>query len=408
MQLQLEDFRIFEKIEGKKMIKLLAKIFIKNSSNYQDVKVREQYGVLCGAVGIGLNIILFLAKFLFGTISVSVAMVADAFNNLSDAASSIIQILGFKLSSKKPDPEHPFGHGRIEYISGLIISMLILLMGFELLKSSVSSILNPKTLSVSTFSIVIMIFAIGIKLYMMIYNLSISKKINSVSMKATATDSFFDCISTFLVLLSLILSNFTTLPVDGIAGVVVSLFILYGGLSSAFETIEPLLGTSPDKDFVLQIEKELLNHKPIVGMHDLVIHDYGPGRLMISLHAEVPGNMNIFELHDSIDVTEVEIAQKFNCHVVIHMDPIDLDNEDLKKYKEGLSKILKEIHIELHAHDVRMVPGITHTNLIFDVVKPFDYKKTDDELVKTIQSSVSNKWQNVCCVITVDQPFTKH
>ena len=390
------------------MIKLLAKLFIKNSENYSDVKVREQYGVLCGAVGIFLNFLLFFAKFLFGTISASVAMIADAFNNLSDAASSVIQILGFKLSSKKPDPEHPFGHGRIEYISGLIISFLILLMGFELLKSSVGAILHPQSLALNTFSVIAMIFAILVKLYMMIYNLSIAKKINSVSMKATATDSFFDCISTFLVLVSLILSNFTTLPVDGIAGVVVSLFILYGGLSSAFETIEPLLGTSPDKDFVLQIEKELLNHKPIVGMHDLVIHDYGPGRLMISLHAEVPGNMNIFELHDSIDVAEVEIAQKFNCHVVIHMDPIDLDNEDLKKYKEGLSKILKEIHIELHAHDVRMVPGITHTNLIFDVVKPFDYKKTDDELVKTIQSSVSNKWQNVCCVITVDQPFTKH
>ena len=390
------------------MIKLLAKIFIKNSSNYQDVKVREQYGVLCGAVGIGLNIILFLAKFLFGTISASVAMVADAFNNLSDAASSIIQILGFKLSSKKPDPEHPFGHGRIEYISGLIISMLILLMGFELLKSSVSSILNPKTLSVSTFSIVILIFAIGIKLYMMLYNLSISKKINSVSMKATATDSFFDCISTALVLISLIFANFTTLPIDGIAGLVVSLFILYGGITSALETIEPLLGSAPDSDFVKQIEEELLSHKPIVGMHDLVIHDYGPGRLMISLHAEVPGNMNIFEIHDAVDVAEVSIAQKFNCHVVIHMDPIDTENEDLKQYKLMLSDLLKEINPSLQAHDIRMVPGVTHTNLIFDVVKPFDYKKTDDELIKEIQSSVLKKCQNVFCVITIDQPYTKH
>ena len=273
---------------------------------------------------------------------------------------------------------------------------------------SVSSILNPKTLSVSTFSIVIMIFAIGIKLYMMIYNLSISKKINSVSMKATATDSFFDCISTALVLVSLIFANFTTLPIDGIAGLVVSLFILYGGITSALETIEPLLGSAPDSDFVKQIEEELLSHKPIVGMHDLVIHDYGPGRLMISLHAEVPGNMNIFEIHDAVDVAEVSIAQKFNCHVVIHMDPIDTENEDLKKYKSMLADLLKEINPSLQAHDIRMVPGVTHTNLIFDVVKPFDYKKTDDELIKEIQSSVFNKCQNVFCVITIDQPYTKH
>lgn len=387
------------------MLKLLVKIFVKNSNNYTDPKVRSDYGVLCGAFGIFWNLILFAAKFIFGTISASIALVADAFNNLSDAASSIVQILGFKLSSKKPDPEHPFGHGRIEYIAGLIISFLILIMAVELFKSSIEALINPQSVQFSTATLIIMIFAIAVKFYMFFYNHSVAKKINSVSMEATAKDSLSDTISTFAVIVSFVISRFTTFPVDGIAGLVVAFFILKTGIESAKETIEPLLGTSPSAEFVDQIYEELLSHKPICGMHDLVVHDYGPGRLMISLHAEVPGDMDIFELHDVIDVAEVSIAMKFNCHVIIHMDPIDTKNKKLSEMKEMLKEELASINGEITCHDVRMVPGPSHTNLIFDIVKPFSCSLSDDELKELVGKKIMARCQNTFCVITVDQPF---
>lgn len=387
------------------MIKLLSRIFIKDSKNYSDVNVRRQYGILCGGFGIFLNIILFALKFIFGTIAASVAMIADAFNNLSDAASSIVSILGFKLASKKPDPQHPFGHGRIEYISGLIISFLILLMGFELLTSSVKSLIHPEKTQSSVISIVIMAIGILIKFYMFFYNHTIAKKINSVSMEATAKDSLSDTISTFVVIISIIAGRFTSFPVDGIAGIIVALFILYTGYDSAKETIRPLLGQPPSKEFVEEIEKEVMAHPPIVGMHDLVVHDYGPGRVMISLHAEVPGDMDIFELHDVIDVTEVSLAMKLNCSATIHLDPIDTKNSRLAELKKELKEILAKINPELSCHDVRMVPGITHTNLIFDVVKPFFYKKNDESLKTEIQNLVNSKYPDVFCAITIDSPY---
>lgn len=387
------------------MIKLLAKLFIKNNKDYSKPEVRTAYGMLCGSFGIFLNILLFAGKLTAGLIAKSVAMTADAFNNLSDAASSVVQLFGFKLSSKKPDPEHPFGHGRMEYISGLIISFLILLMGFELLKSSIDSVRHPETVSFNILSICIMSASIIVKIYMYIYNHSIGKKINSVSLEAVAKDSLSDTISTFVVIASALLSPYTTLPVDGIAGIIVAGFILYAGYESAKETIEPLLGAAPELEFVKAIEEELMTHKPIIAMHDLVVHDYGPGRLMVSLHAEVPGDQNIFELHDVIDNAEVDIASKFNCHVVIHMDPIDSNNERLSELKKFLHENLKTIHPDLNCHDVRMVPGKTHTNLIFDVVKPFGCKLTDKELKNQITNLVRKDNKDIFCVITVDQPF---
>lgn len=390
------------------MIKLLSKIFIKNNTDYEDAKVREQYGVLCGGFGIFLNLLLFAGKFIFGTLAASVSMVADAFNNLSDAGSSIIQILGFKLSSKKPDPDHPFGHGRIEYISGLVVSFLILLMGIELGKSSINSVIHPEnSSSASLLSIGVMIFAILIKFYMYFYNHSVGKKIKSVSMEAIAKDSLSDMISTVVVIVSLFLQKYVSFPVDGIAGIIVACFILKTGIESAKETIEPLLGTAPTESFVQEIKEELLTHKPILDMHDLVVHDYGPGRLMISLHAEVPGDRDIFELHDVIDVTEVAISKKFNCHVVIHMDPIDTNNERLKELHAFLKTELPKLNPELKCHDVRMVPGVTHTNLIFDVVKPFSCELSDEELKNLICTTVHEKYSDVNCVINVDMPFVK-
>ena len=389
------------------MINLLARIFIKNHNDYSNETVRSQYGILCGAFGIFLNILLFALKFIFGTIAASVAMVADAFNNLSDAASSVVQILGFKLSTKKPDPEHPFGHGRIEYISGLVVSFLILYMGTALLKDSVLSIMHPQKMNVSALSVVVMGISILVKLYMYLYNHLTAKKIGSVAMDIVAMDSLNDVISTSVVIVALIGSHFTTLPLDGIGGVVVGIFILKTGFEAAKDTIVPLLGSAPSPELVAQIEEELMKHKPIVGMHDLIIHDYGPGRMMISLHAEVPGNMNIFSLHDVIDIAENDIAKCFNCHVVIHMDPVDTENKRLAELKEVLAQEIPKIDPELKYHDVRMVPGDTHTNLIFDVVKPYSCQLTDEKLKQIIHEAVHAKCPDVYCAITIDQPFVK-
>lgn len=389
------------------MIKLLAKIFIKNHNDYQNEKVRSQYGILCGAFGIFLNAVLFTLKFVFGTLAASVAMVADAFNNLSDAASSVVQILGFKLSTKKPDPDHPFGHGRIEYISGLVVSFLILYMGVALLKDSVLSIMHPKKPDTSILSIVIMGIGVLVKLYMYLYNHLISRKIDSVAMDVVAKDSLNDVISTGVVIIAIIGSRFTTLPLDGIGGVVVAAFILKTGFEAAADTVAPLLGTAPSAELVYQIEEELMKHKPIIGMHDLVVHDYGPGRMMISLHAEVPGNLNIFSLHDVIDIAEHDISVRFNCHVVIHMDPVDTENKRLAELKEILAEEIVKVNPELKYHDVRMVPGDTHTNLIFDVVKPYSCILTDDQLKQVIHEAVHARCPDVYCAITVDQPFVK-
>lgn len=389
------------------MIKILARIFIRDYNNYSNDQVRSQYGILCGAFGIFLNILLFALKFIFGTIAASVAMVADAFNNLSDAASSIVQILGFKLSTKKPDPDHPFGHGRIEYISGLVVSFLILYMGTVLLKDSIISIIHPEAMNISVLAVVVMGISILVKLYMYLYNHLTAKKIGSVAMEVVAKDSLNDVISTSVVIAALIGSRFTSLPLDGIGGVVVGIFILKTGFEAAKDTIAPLLGSAPSAELVEQIEEELMKHKPVVGMHDLIIHDYGPGRMMISLHAEVPGNLNIFSLHDVIDIAENDIARRFNCHVVIHMDPVDTENKRLAELKKVLAEEVPKINPELKFHDVRIVPGDTHTNLIFDVVKPYSCMLTDEKLKLVIHQAVHARCPDVYCAITVDQPFVK-
>lgn len=389
------------------MIKLLSRIFIKNYTEYQNEKVRSQYGILCGAFGIFLNAVLFTLKFVFGTLAASVAMVADAFNNLSDAASSVVQILGFKLATKKPDPDHPFGHGRLEYISGLVVSFLILYMGTALLKNSILAIIHPETMKISALSVIVMGISVLVKFYMYLYNHLTAKKIDSVAMEVVAKDSLNDVISTSVVIAALIGSKFTSLPLDGIGGLVVGIFILKTGIEAARDTIKPLLGSAPSAELVAQIEEELMKHKPIVGMHDLIIHDYGPGRMMISLHAEVPGNLNIFSLHDVIDIAEHDIALRFNCHVVIHMDPVDTENKRLSQLKNVLAEEIVKINPELKYHDVRMVPGDTHTNLIFDVVKPYSCFLTDEQLKMAIHNAVNSRVPDVFCAITVDQPFVK-
>lgn len=387
------------------MIKFLSKILIKDHSNYTDATVRRKYGVLCSTFGIILNILLFAAKFLGGLISSSVAMMADAFNNLSDAASSFISVLGFKLSGKKPDRDHPFGHGRIEYIAGLIVSFLIMLMGFELFTSSIESIRNPSKIEGGLIPVIIMVAGVLVKLYMYLYNHSIGKKISSPTMEAVAKDSLSDMISTFIVIISIILSNFISFPVDGIGGLIVAVFIFKTGIESAKDTINPLLGLPPEKEFVDAIEEEVMKFDGIVGIHDLVVHDYGPGRVMISLHAEVPGNRNIFDLHEVIDMAEFNLAQKFNCTATIHMDPIDTENKRLAILKEVAKEEAQKMDPSCSVHDVRMVPGEKHSNLIFDVVRPYECKYTSEELREKLFMNINKREPDVFSVITVDTPF---
>ncbi|MBP3501240.1 MAG: cation transporter, partial [Oscillospiraceae bacterium] len=301
------------------MITLLSRWFIRDRDHVTDPAVRRAYGQLCGLTGIGLNVLLFIGKFLAGTISGSIAITADAFNNLSDAGSSVITLLGFRLAGRKPDPEHPFGHGRIEYISGLIVSGLILLMGAELAKTSFDKILHPAAVDFSVIAMVILAVSILVKLYMSLYNRQIGKKINSAAMAATAADSISDAISTSAVLAAMLVAKFSGLMIDGYVGMIVAVLILISGVKAAKETIAPLLGQAPETEFVQQIERIVMSHPPICGIHDLVVHDYGPGRVMISLHAEVPAGGDMLELHDVIDNAEIALRRELNCEAVIHM-----------------------------------------------------------------------------------------
>lgn len=389
------------------MFTLLIKIFIKTPEDVKNPEVRQRYGTLAGAYGIVLNVFLFLIKLFAGIISKSIAITADAMNNLSDAGASIVTILGFKLSGKKPDRDHPFGHGRFEYITGLFVSFLILMMGFELLKSSIESILNPKLIKSSLLSICILMISILVKTYMYFFNHSVAKKINSASMEATAKDSLSDTISTFIVLISSIIymMNFTKIPVDGIAGLIVSFFILKSGIDSVRDTIQPLLGQPPEKEFVTKIEECVMSHSMVIGIHDLIVHDYGPGRVMVSLHAEVDGKQNIFEIHDEIDNIEVELSEKFNCIATIHMDPIDVDSKEVHQLKDLIKEFASKIDCNLTIHDLRIVPGLTHTNVLFDLVKPYECKIDDSYIMEQISLHVAKFHPNHKCVIKIEAPF---
>ena len=387
------------------MISLLAKLFIKDYTNVTDSKVREAYGVLCGGMGIALNILLFLGKFLAGTLSGSIAITADAFNNLSDAGSSFITLIGFKLGSQKPDPEHPFGHGRMEYLSGLAVAVLIIVMAVELFKSSFDKILHPEVLECSAVIVLILIASIAFKIYMAIYNHSVGRKIQSAAMGATAKDSMSDTVATTVVLIATLVGAIWGVPIDGYCGVLVSILIFMAGFGAIKDTVGPLLGTAPEKEFVDKIEEIVMSHDIVKGMHDLVVHDYGPGRVMISLHAEVPHTEDILVIHDEIDNIEEELGDKLNCEAVIHMDPIIVDDEKVNEVKEYVCKIVHQVGEELNFHDFRMVSGNSHTNLIFDVVVPFKYKMSDEVIKKAIQEAIWVNYPRYNAVIHIDHAY---
>ena len=387
------------------MISLLAKLFIKDYTNVTDSKVREAYGVLCGGMGIALNILLFLGKFLAGTLSGSIAITADAFNNLSDAGSSFITLIGFKLGSQKPDPEHPFGHGRMEYLSGLAVAVLIIVMAVELFKSSFDKILHPEVLECSAVIVLILIASIAVKIYMAIYNHSVGRKIQSAAMGATAKDSMSDTVATTVVLIATLVGAIWGVPIDGYCGVLVSILIFMAGFGAIKDTVGPLLGTAPEKEFVDKIEEIVMSHDIVKGMHDLVVHDYGPGRVMISLHAEVPHTEDILVIHDEIDNIEEELGDKLNCEAVIHMDPIIVDDDKVNEVKQYVCKIVHQVGEELNFHDFRMVSGNSHTNLIFDVVVPFKYKMSDEVIKKAIQEAIWVNYPRYNAVIHIDHAY---
>ena len=387
------------------MLTLLSRIFIKNPDQKEPSALRQIYGVLCGCVGISLNIFLFLGKFFAGTISHSISITADAFNNLSDAGSSVITLIGFRMADQKPDPDHPFGHGRIEYLSGLAVSIAILLMAIELIRSSFDKILHPEPVDCSIVIILILLASIAVKCYMAYYNFSIGKKIHSAGMKATATDSLSDTLATTVVLLSTLFTYFTGILIDGYCGILVGFFILFAGISSIKDTIDPLLGQPADKDFVNQIESLVMAHDTVLGIHDLIVHDYGPGRVMISLHAEVPAKGNILELHDEIDLIENELQQQLNCSAVIHMDPIMNDDPETIALSHKVKEILSEIDDSLQMHDFRIVKGPTHTNIIFDLLVPFHYPLADDVLKKQVQETIHSWNSTYFAVIHVDHDY---
>lgn len=387
------------------MIRILEKLFVgKKQGNDR----RQAYGVLCGVVGILLNICLFTGKFLAGVISNSIAITADAFNNLSDAGSSLVTLIGFRMAGAKPDPEHPFGHGRIEYLTGLVISAAILIMAFELIKDSVDKILHPQETVFSVLALVILAISILVKLYMAYYNTAVAKKIDSAAMRATATDSLSDACATTVVLVAALISKLAGIHIDGWCGALVGVFIFVAGVKAAKETLDPLLGQPPEKEFVEAIEA-LVKQEPVVrGVHDLVVHDYGPGRLMISLHAEVPAEGDILAMHDVIDNLEKRLEHELHCDAVIHMDPVVTNNPEIDRLKEQEKAILSEIDQTISMHDFRVVMGPTHTNIIFDVVLPYQYRMSDDELVALLKQKTKERLgEQYFLVVKVDKAYIK-
>ncbi len=386
------------------MISLLARLFIKDGR--EEAGLRKAYGILCGAVGIFLNILLFAGKFFAGAASGSIAVTADAFNNLSDAGSSFVTLLGFHLAGQKADSDHPFGHGRIEYLSGLAVSMLILLMGLELAKSSIGKILRPEPVDSGALVTVILCASIAVKGYMWFYNRRLGKKLNSPAMQATALDSLSDCIATAAVLAATLIGRHTHLLIDGWCGVLVACFILWSGFSAAKDTLDPLLGTPPTSDFVARIRQIVMAHQSIIGIHDLIVHDYGPGRVMISLHAEVSASENVLALHDEIDNVETELREKLGCEAVIHMDPIVTDDGVTEQTREKVEALVHCIDDAINIHDFRMVAGPTHTNVIFDAVVPFRFRLTDAEVEQKIKTAVRTLDGNYFAVVKVEKSYT--
>ena len=390
------------------MVDLLVKAFISRPDDWEDPEIRQRYGLLTGGVGIALNLLLSLGKFLAGVLTGSIAITADAFNNLSDAGSSVVTLAGFQMAAKRADDDHPFGHGRMEYISGLIVAGAILLVGVELVKSSVEKILRPEEIAFSWASVGILCAAILVKLWMFHFNRTLGRRIGSAAMGATAADSLSDAAATSAVLLGTLVGGLTGLHIDGWVGLLVAAFILRAGWGAARDTLDPLLGQSPDPKLVEDIEQTVLAHELVSGIHDLIVHDYGPGRRMVSLHAEVPMDADMLAVHDIIDDIERELKEKFRIEAVIHMDPIATRDPRTNALKEQVAELVREVDPAMTIHDFRMTQGPHHQNLIFDVVAPHRCPLSDEEVKTRIGKLVAGlSGGPYFAVVSIDRAYTE-
>ena len=387
------------------MTEFLLRSFVKDAERIDDPQVRERYGMLSSLVGAFCNILLFAGKFLLGTLTNSIAIAADAFNNLSDVGSGMVTYIGFKLASKPADADHPFGHGRIEYLSGLIVSFLILLVGVEVGKGAIDKILHPTPVEFSVVAIIGLLMSIAVKLWMGGFNRKLGKKINSAAMEATAVDSISDAISTAATMISVIAAAFTELPVDGVIGLIVAVLILKAGWGAAQDTLSPLLGQKADPELVKDIEEHLMRYDGILGIHDLIVHDYGPGRRFASVHAEVPCNKDMLLSHDIIDTAEREVGAALNIELVIHMDPIETDDAATNIMRQLVLEKVREIDPGFTIHDFRMVIGGELTNLIFDVVVTHDTQMSDQQVKDEIQKKMKAVDPNCFTVVLVDHAY---
>ena len=391
------------------MTELLTKLFIKNRDDIQSPAARAAYGKMAGITGIVCNILLFIGKLVVGLLSGSISVTADAVNNLTDASSSVVTLVGFRLAEKPADEDHPYGHARIEYIAGLVITALILVIGFELAKSSVTKILNPEQTVFSWITVAVLAASILVKLWMAAFKRKLGKKISSETLLAAAADSRNDVISTLAVLVSCIVSYFAHIELDGFIGLAVALFILYSGVGIAKDTIDPLLGKAPDPELVRHISEKICGYENVLGIHDLIVHDYGPGRRFASVHVELDRNLDVLVGHDLLDNIERDFAAQEHLQLVIHYDPIVTDDEELNEAKEQVLKILADISDELSMHDFRMVPGKSHTNVLFDLVLPFSMEEKAAEIKKTVSAEIRKRHPNYFAVIQIDYAaFNRH
>ena len=388
------------------MTNFLIKHFIPNASDVKSPAVRQRYGVVSGVVGILCNALLCTAKIAAGLLTGAVSIVADGINNLSDGGSCVVSLLGFKMAGKPADDKHPFGHGRIEYVAGLIVSFIIVLMGVELAKTSLDKIFHPEEISFSWITPAVLGISILVKLWICFFNRKMGDKIDSAVLRATAMDSLSDVAATSAVLAGFVIGYWARVNLDGYLGVLVALFILYTGVSTAKGTLDLLLGEAPDPEFVKQIQQEVLSYPEIIGVHDLIVHNYGPGHSVVSLHAEVPCDVDILKIHDTIDNAERDLKKKFDCEVVIHMDPIITDDKETNEIHQKLSSIVRLLDSRVTIHDFRMVKGPTHTNLIFDIVVPHQFRLTDDQVVESLRQAVKALDARYEIVVNVDKAYT--
>ena len=385
----------------------LVRLFIKDCDNVTDPAVREKYGILSGAVGIVLNLLLSAGKLFAGLMTGSISITADAFNNLSDAGSSVVTLVGFKLAGQKADDGHPFGHGRMEYLAGLLVSLMILLVGVELGRSSIGKILHPEAVAFSLASTAILAASILVKLWMGYFNRGLGRKIGSAAMAATAADSLSDAVATAAVLAGTLVNRFAHVNIDGWVGLAVAVFILRAGWGAAKDTINPLLGESPDPELVKQLRDLVLSHPQVVGMHDLIIHDYGPGRRLCSFHAEVPQDADILAAHDAIDHIEREIQEKFGIETTVHMDPIATADEKVNQLRRQVADLARVVEPEMTIHDFRVVRGPTHTNVIFDAVVPHKCRLTDEEVQERLRRAVTALDATYQAVVQIDRAYVE-